>query len=149
MRPVLMLAVLGLLAALAPRLSADEKSPAERAAAEWLYPDAKVVSASKGGSVSCVVQETADDVSKVLKHYEDKLGLEIRPKSAAESGVKFKDEKTTEYAYARLMPEAAGGTAAVLTFKTGTAVATLIVCRSADGKATTVTITHVPLSAAK
>ena len=71
MRPIITLAVIGLSAALAPRLPADETSPAEKAAAEWLYPDAKVVSAGNGGMVSCVVQETADDVPKVLKHEPD------------------------------------------------------------------------------
>jgi hypothetical protein len=153
MRPIIMLAMVGLLTALAPRLLADEKkkTPAEKAAADWLYPGAKVVSSRLGGAVSCVVQETADDVPRILKHYDDKLGIGLLgPEAATQSGSVSKGEVTTvEYALVRLKLGAAGGTATVFTFKTKTAVATLVVCRPPGGKVTTVTITHVPHNAAK
>jgi hypothetical protein len=82
MRRVIMFGLVRSLTALAPGLLADEKSPAEKAPADWLYPGAKVVSfgisSGKGGAVSCVVQETADDVPKTLRHYGDKLGNELK-----------------------------------------------------------------------
>jgi hypothetical protein len=141
------------LTALTPCLLADEqkKTPAEKAAAHWLYPGAKVVSSVVGGAVSCVVQETADDVPKILKHYDDKLGIQLLgPEAATQSGSKSKGGVTTvEYALVRLKPGAAGGTATVFSFKTKTAVTTLVVCRPPDGKVTTVTISHVPQNAAK
>jgi hypothetical protein len=153
MRPIIMLAVVGLLTALTPRLLAGEqkKTPAEKAAVDWLYPGAKVVSSELGGAVSCVVQETADDVPKILKHYDDKLGIGLLgPEAATQSGSESKGGVTTvEYTLVRLKPGAAGGTATVFTFKTPTAVTTLVVCRPPDGKVTTVTITHVPQNAAK
>jgi hypothetical protein len=148
-----MFAVVGLLTALAPRFLADEKkkTPAEKAAAGWLYPGAKVVSSKLGGAVSCVVQETAADVPKILKHYDDKLGIGLLgPEAASQSGSVSKGGVTTvEYTLVRLKPGAAGGTATVFTFKTKGAVTTLVVCRPPDGKVTTVTITHVPQNAAK
>jgi hypothetical protein len=153
MRQIIMLAVVGLLTALTPGLLAgeQEKTSAEKAAADWLYPGAKVVSSGRGGAVSCVVQETADDVPKILKHYGDKLGIGLLgPEAAAQSGSESKGGVTSvEYALVRLKPGAAGGAATVLTFKTKTAVTTLVVCRLPDGKVTTVTITHVPQNAAK
>jgi hypothetical protein len=153
MRPTIMLAVVGLLTALTPHLLADEqkKAPAEKLAADWLYPGAKVVSSGLGGAVSCIVQETADDVPKILKHYDDKFGIRLLgPEAATQSGSVSKGGVTTvEYALVRLKPGAAGGTATVFTFKTKTAVTTLVVCRPPDGKVTTVTLTHVPQNAAR
>jgi hypothetical protein len=153
MRPIIMFAVVGLLTAVAPHLLGDEKktTPAEKAAADWLYAGAKVVSSELGGAVSCVVQETADDVPKILKHYDDKLGIGLLgPEAATQSGSVSKGGVTTvDYALVRLKPGAAGGTAAVFSFKTKTAVTTLVVCRPSDSKVTTVTITHVPQNAAK
>lgn len=71
MRLVIIVGVAGFLIALAPGgLLAGEKSPAEKAVADWLYPGGTVVasgiSSGKGGAVSCVVQEIADDVRLVL-----------------------------------------------------------------------------------
>jgi hypothetical protein len=154
MRTKIMLAVIGLLTALTPRLLADEqtkKTPAEKADVEWLYPGAKSVSSGVGGAVSCVVQETADDVPKVLKHYDDKLGVGLLgPEAATQSGSVSKGGETTvEYALVNLKPGATGGTATVFTFKTKTAVTTLVVCRPPDGKVTTVTITHVSQNVGK
>jgi len=153
MRPIIMFAVVGLLTAVAPRLLGDEKkkTAAEKAAADCLYAGAKVVSSEVGGAVSCVVQETDDDVPKILKHYDDKFGIGLLgPEAATQSGSVSKGGVTTvEYALVRLKPGAAGGTMAVFAFKTKTAVATLVVCRPSDSKVTTVTITHVPQNAAK
>jgi len=144
-----MLAVLGLLSALAPCL-ADEKSQAEKAAADWLYPGAKVISSGQGGAVSCVVQETADDVPTVLKHYGDKLGIELG-EAGARTGSAFSTPGgvTVEYAHVGLKPEAAGVAGTVSTFKTKAAVATLVVSRPRTAKVTTITVTHVPQGAAK
>jgi hypothetical protein len=153
MRPIITLAVVGLVTLLALRSPADEKkkTPAEEAAAEWLYPGAKVVSSELGGAVACVVQETADDAAKILKHYDDKLGIGLLgPEAATQSGSESKGGVTTvEYALVRLKPGANGGTATVFSFKTKAAVTTLVVCRPPDGKLTTVTISHVPQNAAK
>ena len=132
--------------ALAPVLQAGEKSPAEKAAADWLYPGAKFVSSGissgKGGAVSCVVQETADDVPKILKHYGDKLGTELKTKGMQTGGAS--DSGVLEFAHVVLKQGAAGGTTTVSTFKTKTAVLTLVLSRSQDGKVSTVTVTHVP-----
>jgi hypothetical protein len=147
MRLLIMFGVMGLLTAPGPGLLAGEKSPAEKTAADWLYPGAKVVSSGQGGAVSVVLQETPDDVPKILKYYGDKLGIEL--KFTTQSGVAFSGGVTLEYAYVGLKPGAAGGTATVSTFKTKTAVSTLVVSRSPDGKVSTVTITHVPQNAAK
>jgi len=150
-----MLTVVGVLTALAPRLLADEKkTPAEKAAADWLYPGAKVVSAAPHAGpvepVSCVVQETADDVPKILKYYKDKLRIALDPKGIGGTGnFTAGGRPIVEYASVRLNLGAAGGTATVCTFKTETAVTTLVLCRPPDGKVTTVTISHVPLKAAK
>jgi hypothetical protein len=152
MRSVIILAVLGFLTIPAPCLLAGEKNTAaEKAAADWVYPGAKVVSSGLGGAVSCVVQETADDVPKVLQHYDDKLGLRLLgPEAATQSGSVSKDGVTTvEFALVRLKVGAAGGTATMVTFKTKSAVATLVVYRPPDGKVTTVSITHVPHNATK
>jgi hypothetical protein len=51
--------------------------------------------------------------------------------------------------YAHVGRKAAGGTATVSTFKTNTAVATVVLSRAQDGKVTTITITHVLQGAAK
>lgn len=149
MRLVIMVGVVGgFLTALAPGLLAGDKSPAEKAAADWLYPDAKVKFTGKGGAVSCVVQETADDVSKILKYYGNKLGIELK-QVGSQSGTAFNGGVTVEYTHVGLKDGAAGGTDTVSTFKTKTAVSTLVVSRSPDSKACTVTITHVPIDAAK
>ena len=148
MRQVIMLAVVGLLTGQAPRLLAGEKSLAEKAAADWLYPGAKVISAGHGGAVSCVVQETADDVPKILKHYGDKLGKKLQERGY-QTGAGSTAGVTVEYSHVGLKPGAASGIATVSTFKTKTAVATLVVTRPQDGKVTTITVTHVPLAAAK
>jgi len=64
--------------------------PAEKAAADWLYPGAKVVqssgSSSEVGTVFCVVQETADDVPKILKYYGDKLGIILPEMGSKQAG---------------------------------------------------------------
>jgi len=147
-----MLTVVGVLTALAPRVLADEKkTPAEKAAADWLYPEAKVVSSDNAsGEVFGVVQETADDIPKILEHYKHKLHVALDPESAAQSGTTGAGaEITVAYFSAHLKPGAAGGTAIVCTFKTQTEVTTLLLCRPPDGKVTTVTIGYVPLKTAK
>lgn len=146
MRLLIMVGVMGLLTAPGPGLLAGEKSPPEKAAADWLYPAQKVVSSGQGGAVSGVLQETPDDVPKILKYYGDKLGIELK-EAATQSGVAFNGGVTLEYAHVGLKSGAAGGTATVSTFKTKTAVSTLVVSRSPDGKVSTVTITHVPQNA--
>jgi hypothetical protein len=148
MRLVIMVGVIGLLTALVPGLLAGEKSPAEKAAADWLYPGAKVIHSGHGGAVSCVVQETDDDVARVLKHYEDKLGIELREETAIQTGVKG-SAGGGSLEYAHVGRKAAGGTATVSTFKTNTAVATVVISRPQDGKVTTITISHVLQGAAK
>jgi len=149
MRQAMRLAALVVLTLPASSILAEEKSQAEKAAADWLYPGAKVNSSGHGGSVSCVVQETADDAPKVLKHYKDKLGVELSDRGS-ESGLSFSsDGKSIEYTQFGLKPEAAGGVMHVSTFKTKAACATLVVCRPRDSKTTTITITHVPLAGAK
>lgn len=148
MRRLIMVGVLGLLAAPGPGLLAGENSPAEKAASDWLYPNAKVVSSGQGGAVSGVLQETPDDVPKILKYYGDKLGIELK-EATMQSGVAFNGGVTLEYAHVGLKSGTAGGTATVSTFKTKTAVSTIVVSRSPNGKLSTVAITHVPESAAK
>jgi hypothetical protein len=51
--------------------------------------------------------------------------------------------------YAHVGRTAAGGAATVATFRTKTAVATVVISRLQDGKVTTITITHVLQGAAK
>jgi hypothetical protein len=152
MRLVITVGVVGFLTILAAGLLAGEKSPAEKAAADWLYPGAKVmssgISSGKGGAVSCVVQETADDVPKILKYYGDKLGTELK-QVGTQSGGAFNGRISVEYAHVGLKQGAAGGAMTVSTFKTKTAVSTVVVSRSQGGKASTVTITHVPQEAAE
>ena len=143
------LAVVSLLTSLAPCLVADEKSPAERLAADWLYPGAKVIHSGQGGAVSCVVQETADDVPKNLKHYANKLGIELRAGTAIQTGGRSTGGETVEYAHSGRKPGAADGTVTVSTFKTKSAVTTLVNFRPRDGKVSTITITQVPLGMAK
>jgi len=134
--------------------SGEPESPAEKLAGDWFYPGAKVVSSGSSttndATVSFVVQETADDVSKVLEYYRDKLKLGIKLQETGEIvGGKLDGKVAVEYCHAPLKPGAAGGAATVSTFKTKTAVSTLVVCRSPDGKLSTVTITPVPLGGAK
>jgi hypothetical protein len=124
-------------------------SEAETAAADWLYPGAKVVHSGHVGAVSCVVQETADDVARALKHYKDKLGIELREESAIQTGGAKPSAGGGPVEYAHVGRKAAGGTATVSTFKTKTAVATVVISRPQDGKVTTITITHVLQGAAK
>src|SRR5262249_55671139 len=69
MRQLLALVGVAFLIALAPCLPAAENRLGEKAASDWLYPGARVIHSGQAGAVSCVVAETADDVSKVLKHY--------------------------------------------------------------------------------
>jgi hypothetical protein len=123
-------------------------SEAEKAAADWLYPGAKVIHSGHGGAVSSVVQETADDAAKVLKHYGDKLGIELREETAIQTGTKASTAGGS-VEYAHVGRKAAGGTATVSTFKTNTAVATVVISRLQDGKVTTISITHVLQGAAK
>jgi hypothetical protein len=123
-------------------------SKAEKAAADWIYPGAKIIHSGQGGAVSSVVQETADDVAKVLKHYGDKLGIDLREETAIRTGAK-PGTGGGSVEYAHIGRKAAGGTATVSTFKTKTTVATVVISRPQDGKVTTITITHVPQGAAK
>jgi hypothetical protein len=123
-------------------------SEAERAAADWLYPGAKVIHSGHGGVVSCVVQETANDVAKVLKHYADKLGIELQEETAIQTGAKGSTGGGS-VEYAHVGRKAAGGTATVSTFETKTAAVTVVISRPQDGKVTTITISHVLRGAAK
>lgn len=151
MRMVIMLGVVGFLMALAPGPQAGEKSPAERAVADWLYPGAKVVASGSSGTVgaiSCVVQETADDVPKILRHYGGKLGIELKAVGAQSGGASDRGVPV-EYTHVGLEPGAAGRSATVSTFRTKTAVVTLVVSQSQDGTVSTVTVSHVPQNAAK
>jgi hypothetical protein len=143
-----MLVVVSLLIGLPPRSLADEKSPGEKAAADWLYPGAKVVHSGQSGSVSSVVQETADDTAKVLKHYGDKLGIELQEETAIQTGAKF-GTGGGAVEYAHVGRKAAGGTTTVSTFKTQAAAATVVISRPQDGKVTTITLTQVLQGAAK
>ena len=101
---------------------AGEKYPAEKVPADWLYPGAKV--GPSGGSSTLVVtgrltvrfavQETADDVPKVLKYYRDKLGIEL-PVTGERVGGVTKGGVDVEYCHVPLKPGATGGTATVST----------------------------------
>jgi hypothetical protein len=148
MRLVITMGVVGLLTAPAPGLLAGEESPAEKAAADWLYPGAKVIDSGQGGAVSSVVQETMDDAAKVLKHYGDKVGIELQEEAAIQTGIKASPGGAS-VEYAHVGRKATGGTATVSTFKTKTAVATVVISRPQDGKVTTITVTLVPQGAAK
>jgi hypothetical protein len=123
-------------------------SEAEKAAADFLYPGANVIHSGHAGAVSCVVEETVDDVSKVLKHYGDKLGIELQEEMALGTGGKA-SAGGGSVEYAHVGRKAAGGIGTVSTFKTKAAVATVIISRPQDGKVTTITITHVLEGAAK
>ena len=123
-------------------VSAADPSPAEKAAADWLYPGAKTTAAGQGGSVSCVTQETADDAAKVFKHYGEKVGIDLggRGSSSGSTG-------GFQYATSGLAPD--GGTGCVCAIKTKTASVTVIVYRPRDGKVTAVTVTYVSLGEGK
>jgi hypothetical protein len=152
MRHRIIVGVMGLMTILSLCLLAGEDSPAQKPIADWLYPDAKDVtrggSSGSGGAVAFVVQETADDIPKILQHYSDKLGVKLET-GATQSGAAKDRTVHIQFAQVTLKSEATGGTSTVCTFKTKTAVSTLVVCRSPEDKLSTVTITHVPLDAAK
>jgi hypothetical protein len=131
----------------APRKDAGA-SESQTAAADWLYPGAKVIHSGHFGADSCVIGETADDVARILKHYEDKLGIELREETAIQTGAKASTGGGS-VEYVHVGRKAAGGTATVSTFKTKTAVATLVISRPQEGKVTTITITFMLQGAAK
>jgi hypothetical protein len=152
MRQGIIVGVTGFLTVLALCLLAGEDNPAHKPAADWLYPDAKDVSrggsSGPGGAVAFVVQETADDIPKILQHYRDKLGVKLET-GATQSGGATDRRIQIQFAQVTLKSEATGGSSTVCTFKTKTAVSTLVVCRSPEDKLSTVTITHVPLDVSK
>src|SRR5262249_46560027 len=108
-----------LLSTLAGGVLADEKIAAEKAAGEWLYPRAKVGPILSAGDVSCVIQETADDVGTVLKHYGDKLGIEL-----SEQGAVSGSKGSLSCVLVGSNPTGAG---VVATFKKETVCATLVI----------------------
>jgi hypothetical protein len=151
MRLIIMVGAVGFLAALTPALLADEKRPTQKVPADWLYPGAKDVasggSSTNGVTVGFVVQEKSDDVATILKHYGDKLGIELAEMSENAGGkTDVAAGIALEYCHVGL---AAGRTATVSTFVTKAAVTNLTVSRSPGGKVSTVTITHVPHNAGK
>ena len=149
MKTIIMVGVLGFLTALAPSLLAREEDPAEKAAKDWLYPGATWVSSSiTGTDVFCVVQETADDVPKIMTYYGDKLHVTLK-QDASSSGRASDHGVPMDFVHVGSHPSTAGGTVTVSTFKTKTAVSTLVVSRYQDSKLSKVIITHVLQNAAK
>ena len=147
MRRAFVLAPAVLLAALAAGPRAQETSRAERAAADWLYPGAKVTSSGNSGDLSRVVQETADDVGTVLKHYGDKVGLKLEPAGGTAGSTDAPGLGVVQYTHDGLRPDKAGGSASVSTFKTKAAVVTVVVTRPTGGTVTTVVVSHLALAA--
>lgn len=147
MRRAFLLAPAILLAALAAVSEAQEKSLAEQAAADWLYPGAKVTSSGNSGDLSQVVQESADDVSKVLKHYADKAKAKFGVAGSSSGSGEAPGLGMVQYTHAVLKPEKVGGAGSVSTFQTKAAVVTVVVARPKDGTVTMVVVSHVPLAA--
>jgi hypothetical protein len=112
----------------------DPPKGAEKAAADWLYPGAKVINSMQTGAVSNIVEETADDAPKVLKHYGDRLGISLHEDTVGAGGKASTGGEFAEYAH--VGRKQAGGLASVSTFRTKTAVATVVITRSQDGQVT-------------
>ena len=146
MRRGFVLAPAVVLVALAAGPRAQEKSRAEQAAADWLYPGAKVTSAGSSGDLSQVAQETADGVSKVLKHYGDKAGVKLEEAGGTSGSGDAPGLGLVQHTHTGLKPDKVGGAGSVSTFHTKAAVVTVVVTRPKGGKVTTVVVSHLPLA---
>jgi hypothetical protein len=131
-----------LLSALGLLSPGHAQSDAEKMAADWLYPKAKTTTSGRGGTVYCIVQDTADDMDAIRKHYSDKVGVEFPTKgivSGSRGGTQVQTVEFTAHGH--------GAAGHVATFKTSAACVTVVIHPARHGN--TVTVSYVPLTSAK
>jgi hypothetical protein len=126
----------------------DEKHVAVKKAEAWLYPSAKTGSSSQSGSISCVVQQTTDDVPAILMHYGKKIGIDLE--KFARHGIAGGGVDSRYFVLSSPVESSQDGSSThVLTMMTKNACVTAVIERPRDAKSTTVTVSVVPLVSEK
>jgi len=128
--------------------SGDEKHVAVKKAEDWLYPSAKTGSSSQSGSISCVVQQTSDDVQAVLKHYGKKIGIDVS--KFEKQGIAGGGTADRQFVLSSPVDGSqAGNSAHVLTMMTKDACVTAVIERPRETKPTTITVSVTPTAGTK
>jgi hypothetical protein len=72
-----------------------DKAEGKKGIAPWEYPGAKKLGGATGGPLETALYVTGDDLDKVLKHFADKLGRDLKDVTATAGGVEGTPEKQT------------------------------------------------------
>jgi hypothetical protein len=149
--------VVTLLPCALPAIVAAGESPAEKiVAGDLRYPGAKDVTKSGNGpaptTLTCVVQESTDEVAKVVKYYRAVLGIDDLAEVCAMAGSKGTPQALVVFVAAG--SKSKSGAVSVVatckaTFQKKNACVTVVIVRPPDSKVTTITVNHLPLGELK